>query len=266
MLTSSNISQVTTVNTLKCIFVLGTAGSGKSLLTSKLYEYYASNGAFAAILNLDPGVESLPYTPDMDVRDRIDILSIMRQYDLGPNGALVMANDMIASQLSQLQTEIDAVNPDYLIVDTPGQIELFAYRSSGPFLASELNADSKTGLFLFDGAMAGTPANFISLSMLSLSIRLRLQLPFITVLSKSDLSGISIDSIIQWATDITSALDATSNVDGETYSLISTISSTLNQEDYAQDMIPVSSATGDGLVDLESSLSRMLLMGEEVED
>lgn len=55
-------------------------------------------------------------------------------------------------------------------------------------------------------------------------------------------------------------------MDGETYSLISTISSTLNQEDYAQDMIPVSSATGDGLADLESSLSRMLLMGEEVED
>lgn len=246
--------------------MLGTAGSGKSLLTSKLYEYYTSNGAFAAILNLDPGVESLPYTPDVDVRDRIDIVSIMRQYDLGPNGALVAANDMIASQLSQLQTEVDAVNPDYLIVDTPGQIELFAYRSSGPFLTSELNADSKTGLFLFDGTMAGNAVNFISLNMLSISIRLRLQLPFVTVLSKSDLSDISPDTIIQWATDITSALNAANNVDGETYSLISTISSSLNQEDYAQELIPVSSATGDGLAVLESVLSRILLMGEEVED
>lgn len=246
--------------------MLGTAGSGKSLLTSKLYEYYTTNSAFAAILNLDPGVVSLPYTPDVDVRDRIDMVSIMQQYDLGPNGALVMANDMIASQLSQLQTEVDAVNPDYLIVDTPGQIELFAYRSSGPFLVSQLNADSKTGLFLFDGAMAGDAVNFISLNMLSISIRLRLQLPFVTVLSKSDLPDIHTDSIIQWAMNVTSALDATPDVDGETYSLISTISSSLDQEDYAQDLIPVSSATGDGLADLESVLSRILLMGEEVED
>lgn len=246
--------------------MLGTAGSGKSLLTSKLSEYYTSNSAFAAILNLDPGVESLPYAPDVDVRDRIDIVSIMRQYDLGPNGALVMANDMIASQLSQIQIEVDAVNPDYLIVDTPGQIELFAYRSSGPFLTSELNADSKTGLFLFDGAMAGDAVNFISLNMLSISIRLRLQLPFVTILSKSDLPDMPTNNIIQWAMNVTSALDAVSDVDGETYSLISTISSSLKQEDYAQKLIPVSSSTGDGLADLESVLSRILLMGEEVED
>lgn len=246
--------------------MLGTAGSGKSLLTSKLYEYYTANGAFAAILNLDPGVESLPYTPDVDVRDRIDIVSIMRQYDLGPNGGLVMANDMIASQLSAIQTEVDAVNPDYLIVDTPGQIELFAYRSSGPFLVSELAADSKTGLFLFDGAMAGNVVNFISLNLLAVSIRLRLRLPFITILSKSDLPEVPVDNITQWAMDTTLALDTASDIDGETYSLISTISSSLNQEDYAQELIPVSSATGDGLVSLEAALSRVSSMGEEVED
>ena len=41
---------------LKSIFVTGTAGSGKSLLTSKLNEYYTKNGVFVAVLNLDPGV------------------------------------------------------------------------------------------------------------------------------------------------------------------------------------------------------------------
>jgi len=118
---------------LKIVFVTGTAGSGKSLLTSRIYEYYTSNGAFAAIFNLDPGVESLPYSCDIDVRDKIDIVSIMKQYDLGPNGALIMANDLIASKFDEFQNEINDVNPDYLIVDTPGQIELFAYRTSGPF-------------------------------------------------------------------------------------------------------------------------------------
>ena len=60
----------------------------------KTYEYYTKNGAFTAVLNLDPGVENIPYTCDVDVRDYVDIVSIMQQYDLGPNGAIVMANDL----------------------------------------------------------------------------------------------------------------------------------------------------------------------------
>jgi len=112
---------------LKIIFVTGTAGSGKSLLTSKIYEYYTTNGAFAAILNLDPGVETLPYACDIDARDHVDVVSIMKQYDLGPNGAMIMANDLIASKIDVFQDEIFKINPDYLLVDTPGQIELFAY-------------------------------------------------------------------------------------------------------------------------------------------
>ena len=79
---------------MKTIFVSGTAGSGKSLLTSKLQDYYSKNGAFAAILNLDPGVDNMPYTCDIDVRDYVDYVSIMQQYELGPNGAMIMANDL----------------------------------------------------------------------------------------------------------------------------------------------------------------------------
>jgi len=41
-----------------------------------------------------------PFLPAsrIDVRDYVDIVSIMQQYDLGPNGALIMANDLIASK------------------------------------------------------------------------------------------------------------------------------------------------------------------------
>ena len=45
-----NISKYRKLDGLKTIFVSGTAGSGKSLLTSKLQDYYSRNGAFAAIL------------------------------------------------------------------------------------------------------------------------------------------------------------------------------------------------------------------------
>src|SRR5688572_32650372 len=124
------------MSSLKAIFVTGTAGSGKSLLTSKLLQWYKDSGAFAASLNLDPGSAKLPYEPDVDVRSYVDIDALMDDYGLGPNGSLVMASDIIATKLDEIQTEIDELSPDYIIVDTPGQIELFAFRASGPYFVS----------------------------------------------------------------------------------------------------------------------------------
>ncbi len=252
---------------MKSIFIEGTAGSGKSLLSSKIAEYYTQNGAFTAILNLDPGVESLPYTCDIDVRDHIDIVSIMKQYELGPNGALIMANDLIASKIDDLQDEIGKVNPDYLIVDTPGQIELFAYRSSGPFLVENLTSDEKVSIFLYDGALVTTPMNFVSIALLATSIKLRLNLPTINVLTKTDLIGDKIRDILKWSTNLTSLENAISQeADGDTYSLTTNILRGLNLSGFAQGLIPISNVTGEGMVNLESALSRTINLGEEVED
>ena len=252
---------------MKIVFVTGTAGSGKSLLTSRIYEYYTSNGAFAAIFNLDPGVESLPYSCDIDVRDKIDIVSIMKQYDLGPNGALIMANDLIASKFDEFQNEINNVNPDYLIVDTPGQIELFAYRTSGPFLVQNLDADEKVNLFLFDGALITSPVNFVSIALLATSIKLRLNLPTINVLTKTDLIGEKLKDIIRWSSDLKSLEGAISkDADGETYTLTTNILRSLNLGGFAQGLIPISNVSGEGMVNLESALSRTINLGDEVED
>ena len=252
---------------MKIVFVTGTAGSGKSLLTSRIYEYYTSNGAFAAIFNLDPGVESLPYSCDIDVRDKIDIVSIMKQYDLGPNGALIMANDLIASKFDEFQNEINDVNPDYLIVDTPGQIELFAYRTSGPFLVQNLDSDEKVNLFLFDGALITSPVNFVSIALLATSIKLRLNLPTINVLTKTDLIGEKLKDIIRWSSDLKSLEEAISkDADGETYTLTTNILRSLNLGGFAQGLIPISNVSGEGMVNLESALSRTINLGDEVED
>ena len=252
---------------MKSIFIEGTAGSGKSLLTSKISEYYTSNGAFVAILNLDPGVESLPYTCDIDVRDYVDIVSIMKQYDLGPNGALIMASDLIASKIDDIQDEIGNVNPDYLIIDTPGQIELFAYRSSGPFLVENLTTDEKVSIFLFDGALLNTPINFVSIALLATSIKLRLNLPTINVLTKTDLIGDRLKDILKWSTNLSALEQAISQeADGETYSLTTSILRGLNLSGFAQGLIPVSNVTGKGMDNLESALSRTINLGEEVED
>ena len=251
---------------MKAIFVTGTAGSGKSMLTSKILEYYQKNGVFASVLNLDPGVESLPYRPDVDVRDYVDIVQIMQQYDLGPNGSMIMANDLIATKIEDIQNEIHGVNPDYLIVDTPGQIELFAYRASGPFFIQNIDASEKTNIFLYDGAMIASPTNFISISLLATSIKLRLGLPTINVMTKTDLIPDKIDQVLKWSSDPISLEEELKTLEGETYSLATDILRTLNIGEFAGDLIPISNLTGEGMVNLQAALSRIINLGEEVED
>ena len=252
---------------MKSIFITGTAGSGKSLLTSKINEYYTRNGAFSTILNLDPGVETLPYSCDIDVRDYVDIVSIMKQYELGPNGALIMANDLIASKIDTIQDEIEKINPDYLLIDTPGQIELFAYRTSGQFLVQNLNLDEKMNIFIFDGSLVTTPVNFVSIALLATSIKLRLNLPTINVLTKTDLIGNKLKEILKWSTNLSALENAISQeADGEAYTLTTSILRGLNLGGFAQGLIPLSNATGEGMVNLESALSRTINLGEEVED
>lgn len=252
---------------MKAIFIVGTAGAGKSLLTSRIFDYYTRNGAFVGILNLDPGVENLPYTCDVDVRDYVDITSIMKQYDLGPNGAMIMASDLIASKIEQIQSDVDNMNPDYLLVDTPGQIELFAYRTSGPFFVQNFNAEQKVALFLYDGVLVTTPTNFVSVALLATSIKLRLNLPHINVITKTDLIEDKISDILKWSSSLTSLEDAIAkHADGENYTLVTNILRGLNLGGFSQGLIPVSNASGDGMVNLEAALSRILNLGEEVGD
>ena len=252
---------------MKSIFIVGTAGSGKSLLTSRINDYYTENGSFSAILNLDPGAESLPYTCDIDVRDYVDIVSIMKNYELGPNGALIMANDLIATKIDEVRNEIDKINPDYLLIDTPGQIELFAYRTSGSFLVQNLNREEKMIVFLFDGALITSPMNFVSIALLATTIRLRLNLPTVNILTKTDLIGEKLKEVLRWSTNLSVLENAISQeVDGEAYALTTNILRSLNLGGFAQGLIPISNVTGKGMNNLQSALSRTINLGEEVED
>ena len=178
-----------------------------------------------------------------------------------------MANDLIASKIDDLQNEIDNVNPDYLIVDTPGQIELFAYRASGPFLIQNLNVEEKVSIFLHDGSLMTSPTNFVSIALLATSVKLRLGLSQINVLTKTDLIEDKIKDILKWSTNMASLEDALAkDADGESYTLAINILRSLNLGGFAQGIIPISNATGEGMVNLQAALSRVLNLGEEVED
>jgi GTPase SAR1 family protein len=252
---------------LDITFVTGTAGSGKSMLTSALKTWYTDRGEHAIAVNLDPGVTNLPYEPDVDIRQRIVLDDLMDQYDLGPNGALILATDMVAAQLEKIQDEIDSFKPEYVIVDTPGQMELFAFRESGEYIVKETEADSKVLLFLLDPLLANTPVNFLSLALLAASVGLRMRVPKISVLSKRDLAVDGVKRILEWtkSTGIFEE-DLSRTKDAEQYSLYSELYRSIRRLSFGADLYPVSSVTKEGMVALVGEITRLARGGEEFTD
>ncbi len=170
------------------VFLIGPAGSGKSTLASALYEWFISQDLSTAIVNLDPGAEWLPYRPDVDIRDYVTVQEVMEKYNLGPNGAIIAAADLMAVEASKLREEVDGLKADYIIVDTPGQMEVFAFRASGPHITSTLAGnDGSAVLFLTDVILAGKSIGLISALFLFASVQFRFFLPQVLVLTKSDL-------------------------------------------------------------------------------
>ena len=196
-------------------YFIGTAGSGKSSLTGLLRDYIAKRDPeiSAITLNLDPGVKTMPYTPDIDIRDFIVLEEVMAKYELGPNGAMILASDLMVNFLDDLKYEIDEYNPDWILVDTAGQLELFAFRETGPLIASSLGFGSiqRAVSFLFDSNLVMRPNGFISTLLLAASVQFRFRnIPQINVLSKVDLlSEEQIEMIINWSQDFRALDDST---------------------------------------------------------
>lgn len=252
---------------MNAIFIVGTAGSGKSLLTSRLVPWFSDKGAYAVSVNLDPGAVNLPYEPDVDVRNYIDINTIMESYQLGPNGALILSSDMVASRLNELQDELDSLKPDYAIIDTPGQMELFAYRASGPYIAKNIRCEGKAVVFLFDATLVSTPVNLVSIALLAASTQLRLGLPQVPVLSKVDIIGETSKRVLRWSSSSAELVDAISKEkDSVGYLLSKGILIQLVRAGFGYELIPFSSLTMEGLVELSAALARIFKGGEEVVD
>ncbi len=249
------------------IFVTGTAGSGKTLLTSSLKRWYLNKGVDAIAVNLDPGVVNLPYEPDVDIRLRVNLQEVMENYGLGPNGALILAADLTATKLAELQEEVDSYQPEYVIVDTPGQTELFSFRESGEYIVKEFKADTKSLLFLLDPLLANSPTNFLSLALLSASVGLRMNIPKISVLTKKDIARDGVKKILEWSRDAHVFEEALAGTkDSDQFSLYSELFRTLKSLSFGADLYPVSSTTLDGFIALVGEIARLGRGGEEFTD
>ena len=247
------------------VFVVGTAGSGKSLLTASFDEWLKVGKQKAATVNLDPGVLTLPYTPDIDIRNYIDIRNIMKEHELGPNGALVLAANLIAEEAERLGGEIEDLQSDMVIVDTPGQLELFAFRASGPYIANELTNEPKAIIYLFDAVFSFNPLNYVSNMFLSAAVYNRFFFPQLHVLSKCDLlPPEEVNRIAEWSAD-PDALDGVieEKLSGTRRLLSRDIMQAIYRLGLQFNLIPVSGKTNEGLIDLGSALERILAGGEK---
>jgi GTPase SAR1 family protein len=167
----------------------------------------------AITLNLDPGSKKMPYVPDIDIRDYIVLDEVMNEYGLGPNGAMILSSDLMVNYLDDIKDEIDEYSPDWIFVDTAGQLELFAFRDTGPLIASSLGFGSiqRAVSFLFDSNLVLRPNGFISTLLLAASVQFRFRnIPQINILTKSDLiDDDQIDMIVDWSQDFQSLEDST---------------------------------------------------------
>ena len=184
------------------VYFIGTAGSGKSTLTYNFKKWMNLHGLDAIIVNLDPGADNLLYTPDIDIRDWISLKEIMESYNLGPNGAQIAAADMLALNTSDIKKSIESFKSDYVLIDTPGQLELFVFREAGKYIIKFLNPEKSIIGYILDPALAKTASGFVSQLLLSLNTSFRLNQPQINILSKIDLlDNDELNIVKRWASE-----------------------------------------------------------------
>ncbi|KYK27844.1 hypothetical protein AYK20_01800 [Thermoplasmatales archaeon SG8-52-1] len=182
------------------VYFIGTAGSGKSTLTYNFQQWMSLRELDAITVNLDPGAENLPYEPDVDIRDWISLKEIMDTYGLGPNGAQIACADMLALNTDDIKKSIEAFKSDYILMDTPGQLELFVFREAGKYIIKFLNPTRSIVAYLLDPGLAKTPSGFISQLLLSITTNFRLGQSQVNILSKADmLSEKQLNLIEKWA-------------------------------------------------------------------
>jgi hypothetical protein len=159
------------------VIILGPAGCGKSSLTGGFGEYLRQQGYSVKSLNLDPGCLSTPYNCDYDIRERFTVEQIMGDEKLGPSGAITRAMDKLSRE------SIPEFTGDFNLIDTPGQLEVFAFHESGPRIVSQLR--DLVGIFILDAEMGvkDLPAVYLY----SLATGYRLGIDTVNIINKSDM-------------------------------------------------------------------------------
>ncbi|PFH49552.1 hypothetical protein AMATHDRAFT_147528 [Amanita thiersii Skay4041] len=239
------------------IITIGMAGAGKSTFVQRINSYLHSQNTPPYILNLDPAVTNVPFEANIDIRDTINYHEVMKQYNLGPNGGILTALNLFTTKFDQVLDLVEkrSESVDYVILDTPGQIEIFTWSASGAIITDAIASSLPAVVaYIIDTPRTTAPATFMSNMLYACSILYKTRLPFILVFNKTDVQPH--DFALEWMHDFEEFQTAlathsgTRDAEGEpTYmnSLMNSMSLVLDEFYKNLKAVGVSSMTGAGV-------------------
>ncbi|KAF8936418.1 hypothetical protein EDD21DRAFT_334456 [Dissophora ornata] len=232
------------------ILCIGMAGSGKTTFMQRLNAHLHAKKQPPYILNLDPAVGALPFSANIDIRDTVNYKEVMKQYNLGPNGGILTALNLFTTKFDQVLGFVDKRAPslDYILVDTPGQIEIFTWSASGSIITDTLAATYPTMVaYIIDTPRTASPATFMSNMLYACSILYKTKVPFILVFNKTDVK--SHDFAVEWMTDFEAFQEALQKDKTYMSSLMNSMSLVLDEFYAHLKVVGVSAVTGAGMDD-----------------
>ncbi|GAA5990595.1 hypothetical protein JCM5350_001048 [Sporobolomyces pararoseus] len=243
------------------MIVIGMAGSGKTTLMQRINSYLHSQDQPPYVVNLDPAVMHLPFDCNIDIRDTVDYQQVMEQYNLGPNGGIMTALNLFTTKFDQVLQHVEnrSNSVDYVLIDTPGQIEIFTWSASGQIITDALASALPTVVvYVVDTPRTTAPATFMSNMLYACSILYKTRLPFILAFNKTDLEPH--EFALSWMRDFELFQSALierrkthgEDVDGPAYmdSLMNSMSLVLDEFYKHLRAVGVSAMTGEGMEEL----------------
>lgn len=174
------------------VLAIGPAGAGKTTFCSALIQHLRNNKRSCFYVNLDPAADAFVYEPDFDIKDLISLEDVMEELHLGPNGGLIYCFEFLLENLDFLTDKMETVTEEYLIIiDMPGQIELYTHVPILPALVRHLTRGSLNinlcAAYLLESTFIIDQPKFFAGTMSAMSAMLMLEVPHVNILSKMDL-------------------------------------------------------------------------------